>query len=200
MKVYKIITDRLIIRCYEPKDAEKYMNAVLNSVEELRPWMSWIQDRPDTLDGNIDLIRRFRGNFDLHHDYKFAILDKHDNFIGNVGVHHWHGGKGIGKEIGYWIDTKHANNGYATEAVKAVIKVLFEIEKFDKIIIKCKIENFPSIKIPKKLEFKKVEYKDTTRILFRLYKEDYLTTTLPQFNIKAFNAIDTEFQFKQTNI
>lgn len=175
-------------------DAVKYMDAVKHSTTELEPWMSWAKSHPTDIDGNLEIVRRFRGNFDLDSDNKFAIFDKENNFVGNIGVHHWHGGKSRGKEIGYWIDTRYAGKGYATEAVKALCKLLFEVEKLDKIIIKCKLENLSSIRIPEKLEFKVVPFSDTTKVLFRMMKEEYIQTDLPKFNITAFDAIDRKLE------
>jgi len=39
---YRIVTDRLVIRCYHPIDAPLLRDAVEASVEHLRPWMSWV--------------------------------------------------------------------------------------------------------------------------------------------------------------
>ncbi|SRR6266403_816102 len=194
MKTYKIITERLVIRCYDLMDVSKYMDAVKHSINEFEPWMLWVKSHPTDIDGNIEVVRRFRGNFDLDSDNKYAIFDKDNNFIGNIGVHHWNAGKSKGKEIGYWIDTRYAGKGYATEAVKALCKVLFEIEKFDKIIIKCKLENLSSIRIPEKLEFKVVPFSDSTKVLFRMMKGEYIETKLPNFNITAFDAIDRKLE------
>ncbi|MES2731624.1 MAG: hypothetical protein V4714_07745 [Bacteroidota bacterium] len=46
-KVYRIETDRLVIRCYEPSDAEKLKNAITESLDHLRPWMPWAQNEPE---------------------------------------------------------------------------------------------------------------------------------------------------------
>lgn len=190
MKIYNVTTERLIIRCYRLTDAPHFMAAVQNSIKELEPWMSWAKESPTNLDTVVETIRKYRGNFDLDVDNKYVITDKEDNFIGNVGIHSWSGGKTIGKEIGYWIDTRYVGKGYVTEAVTALCKVLFEIEKIDKIIIKCRNENTSSIKIPKKLGFSTVQYKDEARTLFRLRKEEYISTNLPKIQIIALDALD----------
>jgi RimJ/RimL family protein N-acetyltransferase len=165
------------------------MESVINSKNDLKQWLPWFGDHSTTIDGNIDVVRRYRGNFDSGNDYKYAMFDKDENFVGNIGVHFWHSGRLRGMEIGYWLDTRYTGNGYATEAVRALTKALFEIKKVDKVIIKCKLDNISSIKIPQKLGFKVINYTDTTKILFRLMKDEYVETELPKTSIKAFDAI-----------
>lgn len=128
------------------------LDAVTLSVDHLLPWMPWAKDEPSTLDDKIDLIRMFRGNFDLGTDYTFGIFDKEEKeLVGGCGLH-----TRIGKdarEIGYWISKNHINNGYATEMVQVLTKVGFEIEKLKRIEIHCAPENIRSQSIPRKLGY-----------------------------------------------
>ena len=42
-KTYRIETERLVIRCYEPGDASKLHEAIIRSLDHLRPWLPWVQ-------------------------------------------------------------------------------------------------------------------------------------------------------------
>lgn len=73
---YRILTPRLIIRCYELDDAPLLLEAVDGSADHLKPWMPWAYHEPRTLDGQLDLVRKFRGDFDLGNDLVYAIFDR----------------------------------------------------------------------------------------------------------------------------
>ena len=58
-------------------------------------------------------------------------------------------------EIGYNIGRKYWNNGYATEAIKAVIDYLFKLNIFDTIVAQCFEYNLASSRVLEKNGFKK---------------------------------------------
>lgn len=151
-RTYRIETERLVIRCYTPSDAQMLFDSVTLSVEHLLPWMPWAKNEPSSLEDKINLIRMFRGQFDLGTDYTFGIFNKQETeLLGGCGLH-----TRVGKdarEIGYWIGVNHINKGYATEMVQALTKVGFEIEKLKRIEIHCAPENIRSQSIPRKLGY-----------------------------------------------
>jgi len=152
-KTYRIETERLVIRCYEPGDAHMMHAAITGSIEHLRPWVPWARQEPKELEWMVGFIRMFRGQFDLGQDAVYGIFDKTETEqIGGTGLHNR-----IGKdarEIGYWINVKHANKGYATEAVRALMRVAFEIEQLSRLEIRCDQENVFSRRIPLRLGFR----------------------------------------------
>jgi RimJ/RimL family protein N-acetyltransferase len=152
-KTYRIETERLVIRCYQPEDAEKMHAAITGSVEHLRPWVPFARENPREMEWMISTIRRFRGQFDLGQDAVYAIFDRNETEqLGGTGLHNR-----IGKdarEIGYWIDVNHINRGYATEAVTALIRIAFEVEELSRLEIRCDPANQPSRRIPQRLGFR----------------------------------------------
>ncbi|MCE2503655.1 MAG: hypothetical protein J4G05_06325 [Chlorobi bacterium] len=68
MPVYRIETERLVIRCWEPKDALLLKSAVDLSIDHLLPWMPWAKHEPQTFEEKVELLRMFRGKFDLHEE------------------------------------------------------------------------------------------------------------------------------------
>jgi len=54
---YRIESERLVIRCYNPRDALYLQKAVQESVEHLRPWMPWVKDEPEELKVKIERLR-----------------------------------------------------------------------------------------------------------------------------------------------
>lgn len=180
------------------------LEATSLSINHLLPWMPWANEEQNTLNDKINLIRQFRGKFDLDIDYIYGIFDKsQQNLIGGTGLH-----KRIGndaREIGYWINVRYINNGFATEAVSALIKAGFEIENHSRIEIHCAPENIQSQNIPRKLGFTleailKQRTKDADgnlrdSMIWTLFKDDYMLSNLKKIDLKAYNFVDEEIIF-----
>jgi len=73
---YRIESERLVIRCYNPKDAFYLQKSVQESVEHLRPWLAWVKDEPEELKVKIERLRMFRAKFDLNENYIYGVLRK----------------------------------------------------------------------------------------------------------------------------
>ncbi|TXB62844.1 GNAT family N-acetyltransferase, partial [Phaeodactylibacter luteus] len=134
-------------------------------------------------------------------DYTFGIFNKDENkLIGSSGLHTRLGENA--REIGYWINANYLKQGYATETVKALIKVGFEIEQLDRIEIRCAPNNIASQGIPKKLGFyHEATLKNRTtdtegelrdEMIWSMFKEDYVKED--SFAFKAFNSTNEEIK------
>ena len=149
---YRIETPRLVVRCWQPADAFMLREAVESSVDHLLPWLPWAQAEPEELQAKVDRLRMFRGKFDLGEDYVYGIFDRQEGrVIGGSGLH-TRVGPGA-REIGYWIRKDEIGHGYATEVSAALTKVAFEIDRVDRVEIRCDPENVRSAAIPAKLGF-----------------------------------------------
>ena len=194
-RTYQVETARTIIRCYQPSDAEMLRLSINESIEHLRPWMPWIKHEPQTLEQKVDLLRTFRGQFDMGIDYTFGIFNKEETeLIGSTGMHTRL--EGNARELGYWINVRHINHGYATEAMKALIKVGFEIEMLDRLEIRCDPRNVQSQNIPQKLGFNLdgilndhlVDGVQRNTMVWLMTKEMYAQNAIKKFPLKAFDA------------
>jgi RimJ/RimL family protein N-acetyltransferase len=192
-KTYRIETERLVLRCYEPGDASKLHAAITRSLEHLRPWLPWVQHEPKELEARVDLIRMFRGQFDLGMDYAFGIFDKMESeIIGSTGLH-----TRIGKnarEIGYWIGVDHIGKGYATEAVSALVRTGFAIEGLARIEIRCAPDNMRSQHVPEKLGFqmegiikRTLSENIVDTMIWTMTKKDYESNPIRHLRIKTFD-------------
>ena len=153
---YGIRTQRLLIRCYHPSDAPILLEAITHSLDDLKIWMPWAQSEPSSLESKQELLKKFEQEFLENIDYTFGIFNKQENvLIGSTGLHTRIGADA--REIGYWINSKYANQGYATESTQALIKVGFEHHAVNTIEIHCDPKNVTSLKIPKKLGFDLVD-------------------------------------------
>lgn len=194
---YRIETDRLVIRCHQPADAELLKDAIDQNLDHLRPWMTWAHAEPSDLQTIIERIRRFRGLFDLNQDFHYGLFNLAETqIVGGSGLHIRAGHDA--REIGYWIHKDHLNRGLATEVAAALTKVAFEIDQVDRVEIQCGPANVRSAAIPKKLGFvheatlrRRFEtaegwLRDT--MIWSLFTDTYPHSLAAQANIRAYDA------------
>jgi len=194
-KAYRIETERLVIRCYHPKDAILLKTAIDQSLEHLKPWMNWAHNEPESLQAKTDRLRKYRGQFDLGIDYVFGIFNKDENqLIGSTGLHNRLDEKS--REIGYWINANYLGKGYATETAQALTKVGFEIEGLDRIEIHCARNNIRSQNVPKKLGYvHEATLRDRTvdpygekrdTMIWSIFRSDYLVQPYSKDELVAY--------------
>jgi len=194
---YRIETERLVIRCPNPEDAEMAQEAILNNLDHLSPWLPWTDQEPQSLAERIALLRSFRSKFDAGEDFVYGIFNPRETqMLGSTGLH-TRRGTGI-FEIGYWIDADHLNQGLATESTSALIKAAFEIADCRRVEIRCDPENVVSARIPRKLGFQ-MEGTLRHRDLFRgkprdtqvwgLLADEYPDSPASKLVIKAYDAV-----------
>jgi RimJ/RimL family protein N-acetyltransferase len=149
---YRIVTERTVVRCWDPRDAPALKEAIDSSLDHLRPWLAWAYSEPQTLAEKIALLRRFRGQFDLGRDFVYGIFGRDERAVlGGTGLHTRSGDDAF--EIGYWIRAGHTGRGLCTEATAALTRVAFELCGVDRIDIRVDPANAASLAIPRRLGF-----------------------------------------------
>ncbi len=115
----------ITLRPFEFGEEGELYNAVLESLPELNPWMSWATERY-TVDVARDYIAVSRAEWSRGGLYAFALTNAETNqIIGGCGLSHFHP---IYKfcNLGYWVRTSRHGNGYAGRAAKLAAKFAFE--------------------------------------------------------------------------
>jgi RimJ/RimL family protein N-acetyltransferase len=149
---YRIETERLVIRCYEPRDAALIKESVDSSIEHLRPWMPWAEDEPQTVEEKAELARVFRSSFDAGENFTYGIFAADEaELLGGSGLHPRIGPGGL--EIGYWVRASAARQGIVTESTAALTRVGVEICGADRIEIRIEPGNEASFGVPRKLGY-----------------------------------------------
>jgi RimJ/RimL family protein N-acetyltransferase len=149
---YRIVTERTVVRCWEPRDAPALKEAIDSSLRDLRPWLSWAYAEPRPLTEKVALLRRFRGQFDLGREFVYGIFTADESAVlGGTGLHTRSGDDSF--EIGYWIRSSHMGRGLCTEATAALTRVAFELCRVDRVEIRVDPENGASLAIPRKLGY-----------------------------------------------
>jgi RimJ/RimL family protein N-acetyltransferase len=197
MAAYRIETDRLLVRCYSPEDAPKLKEAIDASLDHLRPWLPWAKNEPDRLDAKVELLRRFRGNFDLGNDFLYGIFSAEDSVVlGGAGLHPRVGPNAF--EIGYWVRAGRIGKGLATEAAAALMRVAFEVHKVGRVEIHCDPVNIRSAAIPRKLGFTleatlrsravRPDGSERDTMIWSLFATDYIESVASRARVAAFDA------------
>lgn len=149
---YLIRTERLTLRCWEPGDAPLLKEALDTSLDHLRPWMPWAADEPKPVEEKAELLRTFRGRFDLGEDFVYGIFAPDESeVIGGSGLHTRIGPDAL--EIGYWIRASQIRRGLAREAAAALTMVAFRVCGVDRVEIRVDPGNDASLRIPRALGF-----------------------------------------------
>ncbi|MBE2225506.1 MAG: GNAT family N-acetyltransferase [Anaerolineae bacterium] len=145
-------TERLTIRCPMPGDGPALNEAVLESIEELRPWLPWAKETP-TLENTEANVRKGYTRFLNREDLWLLLFLKDTNIcIGGSGLHRidW----GVPKfEIGYWLRTSYVGQGYMTEAVAGITDFAFDMLGAKRVEIRCDALNERSASVAQRLNF-----------------------------------------------
>jgi RimJ/RimL family protein N-acetyltransferase len=183
---YRIVTPRLVVRCWDPRDAPLLKEAIDSSLDHLRPWMPWARHEPQTLAEKVELLREFRGQFDVGADSIYGIFDaREERVLGGTGLHPRIGPGGL--EIGYWIRADAAGNGLATESTAALTRVAFEVGGVERVEIRCSPENHASAAIPRRLGYSEESTVDD--LLFTLTAAELAGTPAAGARLSAYDVM-----------
>lgn len=197
--VYRIVTERIVMRALEPRDAEELAEVIAANAHHLRPWIEWAREGPRTEDAALDATRRMRGRFDLGESFAFAITDaRTGRILGGAVLTP----KPVDASaaIGYWLAEQFTGQGFATEAVSALVRVAFEIENLELVEIHTAVQNEKSALVAKRAGFThdgtlraRLRSEDGTRsdqALFSILKAEYPNTPAARTVVTAHDALD----------
>lgn len=111
----ELIGDRVVVRPFREDDAAVVHAAIQESVEHLRPWLSWY-DSHRSVDDTVAFIRRTQAEFALRQAFGLGIFSRDERFLGGCALHpqDWRVPSFM---IGYWIREAAEGRGYVGEAV-----------------------------------------------------------------------------------
>lgn len=130
------------MRSYTVDDAAALHEAILASIDHLRPWMPWASLEPLTFDQRIEWLRGVREAMGIFEG---------DTCVGGTGLHDRIGEGGL--EIGYWVRADHVGRGIATEAARQVTALAFVRPGITYVEIHHDKANVRSRRVPEKLGF-----------------------------------------------
>jgi RimJ/RimL family protein N-acetyltransferase len=196
---YRVETPRLRLRCFRPEDVHLVSAAIAQSLEHLRPWMTWTVHEPLSLEQRLEALRTRRGHFDLGSDYHYGIFDKAETrLLGSAGL--TLRGEVEEREIGYWVAADQLGRGIATEVGSALVRVAFDIEGLASLEIRMEPHNVRSARVAAKLGFSgptvdplshpTPEGDKRDMHVYGLSRVAYASSSARVFSLEAFDVLD----------
>jgi RimJ/RimL family protein N-acetyltransferase len=143
-------TPRLSLRAPHPDYAPRMVEAIGESLGELREWMEWAKRTP-SLEESRAQQEKARASF-LARDDLPLVLFRDERLVGGSGLHRidW---RVPCFEIGYWVRTPDRGQGYVTEAVRAIEELAFERLGARRVEIRMDVRNARSRAVPERLGY-----------------------------------------------
>jgi RimJ/RimL family protein N-acetyltransferase len=196
---YRLVTERLVVRALEPRDAAELARVIADNAHHLRPWIEWAREGPRTEDAALDATRRMRGRFDLSESFAFAITEARSARIVGGAVLAPNPVE-ASASIGYWLAQASTGQGFATETVLALVRVAFEVENLELVEIQCAADNERSALVARRAGFThdgtlraRLRSEDgtrTDRASFSILKAEYPRSPAARAVVTAHDALD----------
>jgi ribosomal-protein-serine acetyltransferase len=146
----KLTDDVINLRPFEFGEENELYKAVHESIPELKPWMSWANERytSETALNFVTLTRAYWANESL---YAFAIVDAQTNaIIGGCSLSHIHPVYHF-CNLGYWVRTSRHREGIAGRATQLAARFAFEKAKLIRAEIVIAVGNERSKRVAEKI-------------------------------------------------
>jgi RimJ/RimL family protein N-acetyltransferase len=168
----KIKTNRLVLREFTMEDLDG-LHMILSDAESMRHY-----PKPFTFEETENWIRR---NMERYETDGFGlwgmVLKETGQFIGDCGITMQNICGAMEPEIGYHVDKRYTNHGYASEAARACRDYAFDVLKLDKVYSYMNDTNMASQRVAVKNGMKFIkEIEDERNRITRTYAitmEDY---------------------------
>lgn len=143
-----IETERLLLRKFASSDAEAMFFGWAND-PEVTKYMTW--NPHENIDQTASIIKRWVEEYENPKTFRFAItLKAVGELIGSIDVVGYVDGA---PEIGYCLSRKHWNNGYMSEALRAMLSFLVD-KGFKRAVIEADERNIGSNRVITKCGFR----------------------------------------------
>lgn len=151
-------TENLVLRRYKPEDAEQ-LYEYFGTDPDMYKYSGW--NPYASLEMAKDTVQKFIDSYDKDDmfDYEHAagsdsesdrdityswVMDVDDVVVGTIGAYDYDAGR---IEVGYSVSKGWQGRGFATEALKEVLKYLTENEGISIVTAWCADENIGSVKV-----------------------------------------------------
>ena len=144
----QLVGEDLVLRPFRFTDGAQLYGAVLESLNELKPWMSWATDGYTEMTAR-EYITIAQARWDEHTFYAFAIT-RADEILGACTLSSIHTIYHFCK-LGYWVRTSHHGQGIAGRAAKLTTRFAFEQLGLIRVEIVIGVGNHASLRVAEKI-------------------------------------------------
>jgi RimJ/RimL family protein N-acetyltransferase len=149
---YRIVTPRLVLRCWEPGDAPALSALVERNLDSVRRHRGR-EDEPRPLEGRLAELRQRRAGFDLDDQWSYAVLTAGEGVL--AGAATLFRVRPARVDIGFtgWCGTEYAGRGYAAEVGAALARAAFELLDAPRLHAACPADDAESAALFRELGF-----------------------------------------------
>jgi ribosomal-protein-serine acetyltransferase len=146
-----LIDDGLLLRSFEPEDAQELFRVVEASREHLRPWLPWV-DMSTKPEHSLQFIQQSKIQQRNQEGISLGIIYNH-HIIGSMGMHNWdHTLKKA--QLGYWVAKEYEGKGIIQKCLAAFVDFLFNKAGLNKVEIHFMVNNQRSARVAEQAGFK----------------------------------------------
>jgi RimJ/RimL family protein N-acetyltransferase len=138
----------LLLRPYRFTDATGLYEAVHESLNELKPWMSWASERYDQTSAR-EYITIARARWDEHTFYAFAVT-RGEDILGGCTLSSLHPIYHL-CNLGYWVRSSCRGQGLAGRAARLTARFAFEQLGLIRVEIVIAVGNHASLRVARKI-------------------------------------------------
>jgi ribosomal-protein-serine acetyltransferase len=120
----EIRTERLVLRPLAESDIDAIIEATLESVATVGPWMSWAHEKYNREEATA-WINTSRGNRERGDAAEYGVFDHAGRFLGGCGLNTLNRLHRMAN-LGYWIRASAEGRGYASEAARTLARLGLE--------------------------------------------------------------------------
>ena len=146
----RVIGDGVLLRRWLVSDAQRLGEAIAQSAEHLRPWVSWMADEPRTLETRRERISGWEQRWYAGGDVFLGIF-VNGHVAGGAGLHRRRGPDTL--EISYWTHVAYLRQGIATRAARALTLAALGLRTIDHLEIHHDTANDASRRVPERLRY-----------------------------------------------
>lgn len=142
----------LLLRPWRASDAPALRAAIDESLDALRPWISWAPEEPTTLDVLAARLSRYAQDFAEGSRWRYAVLHADTGLLlGGASLHPYPGPGAL--EVGYWVRSSWMRRKVASAAAASLARHAFDAHSVERVEIWCDTENHASAHVARGLGF-----------------------------------------------
>lgn len=150
-----LVIDELVVREYTMDDLGLLDDAIVTNRLYLLPWVGdWIKAEPIGLEERERRLQEWVARYpEKGADQPIGIFCA-GQLVGGTGLHDRNEPSDV--EVGYWIDETWQGRGIASRVTTALTDLALRTDGVERVLIKHRVENIRSQRIPEKLGFVRI--------------------------------------------